>query len=134
MRAFNLATNSWLNPRFLEPGRRGADLDLTSQPVNDFVALLKQLHTVIDPTMGAWENTYLDRPGQVARGDVAMFERLPVQVQRSSKSAQGALGVTDSATYKQFRASYANMLRMLKKLYDSGVQIVAGTDAESGCI
>ena len=110
------------------------DLDLNSQPANDFVALLKQLHTVIDPTMGAWENTYLDRPGQVARGDVAMFERLPVQVQRSSKSAQGALGVTDSATYKQFRASYANMLRMLKKLYDSGVQIVAGTDAESGCI
>ena len=118
--------------RFIEPGKRGADLDLNSQQVNDFIALLKRHHTVVDPTMGAWEGTYLDRPGQVARIDAAMFDRLPVQAQRSSKSAVGALGATDPATDKQYRASYANMLRMLKKLYDSRVQIIAGTDARSG--
>jgi imidazolonepropionase-like amidohydrolase len=118
--------------RFIEPGKRGSDLDLNSQPVNDFIALLKQHHTVVDPTMGVWEGTYLDRPGQIAKIDAAMFDRLPVQAQRGSKSAGGALGATDPSTDKQYRASYANMVRMLKKLYDNGVQIVAGTDARSG--
>ena len=118
--------------RFIEPGKRGSDLDLNSQPVNDFIALLKQHHTVVDPTMGVWEGTYLDRPGQVAKIDAAMFDRLPVQAQRGSKSAGGALGATDPSTDKQYRASYANMVRMLKKLYDNGVQIVAGTDTRSG--
>lgn len=118
--------------RLTEPGKRGGDLDLNSQPVNDFIAFLKEHHTVVDPTMATWEDTYLDRPGQIAKSDAAMFDRLPVQVQRSSKTGGGALGVADSATDLQYRASYANMVRMVKKLHDSGIQIVAGTDMGSG--
>jgi imidazolonepropionase-like amidohydrolase len=118
--------------RFTEPGKRGGDLDLNSQPVNDFIAFLKEHHTVVDPTMATWEDTYLDRPGQIAKSDAAMFDRLPVQVQRSSKTGGGALGVADPATDRQYRASYANMVRMVKKLHDSGIQIVAGTDMGSG--
>ena len=118
--------------RFIEPGKRGAGLDLNSQPVNDFIALLKEHHTVVDPTMGAWEDTYVDRPGQIGKSDAAMFDRLPVQAQRGSKSGGGALDASDPATDKLYRDSYANMVRMLKKLYDSGIQIVAGTDDGSG--
>jgi imidazolonepropionase-like amidohydrolase len=118
--------------RFIEPGKRGGDLDLNSSRVNDFLAFLKQHHTVIDPTMAVWENTYLDRPGQIARADSAIFNRLPAQVQRSSRTAGGALPATDAATDQAYRGTYANMLRMLKKLYDNKIQIVAGTDAGSG--
>jgi cytosine/adenosine deaminase-related metal-dependent hydrolase len=118
--------------RFIEPGKRGADIDLNSQPVNDFIALLKQHHTVIDPTMGVWESTYLSRPGQVPALDAPMFDRLPVQVQRGIKTGGDALSASDPATDKQYRASYANMVRMVNKLYDNGIQIVAGTDAGSG--
>jgi imidazolonepropionase-like amidohydrolase len=82
--------------------------------------------------MGVWESTYLDRPGVAARIDAPLFDRLPVQVQRGSKLASDSLDATDPATDRLYRASYANMLRMLKKLYDSGIQIVAGTDAGSG--
>jgi len=117
--------------RFTEPGKRGASLDLNSQQVSDFLALLKQHHTVVDPTMGAWEGMYVDRPGSIAKGDEAMFDRLPLQLQRGSKMG-GGLPAGDPATDKLYRASYANMRRMLKKLYDSGIQIVAGTDAGSG--
>jgi len=99
--------------------------------VSDFLALLKQHHTVVDPTMGAWEGMYVDRPGSIAKGDEAMFDRLPLQLQRGSKMG-GGLPAGDPATDKLYRASYANMQRMLKKLYDSGIQIVAGTDAGSG--
>jgi len=118
--------------RFIEPGKRGGDLDLNSPQVNDFLAFLKQHHTVIDPTMATWESTYVDRPGQIARIDAAMFNRLPVQVQRGSRTGGSALPAPDVATDKAYRAAYANMLRMLKKLYDNKIQIVAGTDAGSG--
>ncbi len=118
--------------RFIEPGKRAADLDLNSQPVNDFIALLKQHHTVIDPTIGVWESTYVSRPGQIPALDAPMFDRLPVQVQRGIKTGGDALPAADAATDKQYRASYANMVRMVKKLYDNGIQIVAGTDAGSG--
>ena len=116
----------------IEPGKRGGDLDLNSPQVNDFLAFLKQHHTVIDPTMAVWENTYLDRPGQIARSDTAIFNRLPVQVQRASRAGGSALPAPDAATDKAYRATYANMLCMLKKLYDNKIQIVAGTDAGSG--
>jgi imidazolonepropionase-like amidohydrolase len=118
--------------RFTEPGKRGGDIDLNSQQVNDFIAFLKQHHTVVDPTMGVWESTYLDRPGQPGRVDAAIFDRLPVQIQRASRTAGGALDASDPATDKQYRAAYDNMVRMVKKLYDSGIQIVAGTDNSNG--
>lgn len=118
--------------RFIEPGKRGAGIDLHSQQVNDFIAFLKQHHTVIDPTMGIWESTYLSRPGQIPAVDAPMFDRLPTQVQRAIKAGGEALPASDPQTDQQYRASYANMVRMLKKLYDSGIQIVAGTDQESG--
>jgi imidazolonepropionase-like amidohydrolase len=102
--------------------------------VNDFIALLKAHHTVIDPTMAIWEATFVDRPGRIAAGDHVMFDRLPVQAQRGSKTAGNALDATDPATDKLYQASYANMVRMVKKLYDSGVQLVAGTDQGDGYV
>ena len=118
--------------RFIEPGKRGAGLDLNSQPVNEFIALLKQHHTVVDPTMAIWEAAYVDRPGEVAKMDEWIFDRLPVQAQRRAKSGGEALAIPGSETDKLYRASYANMVRMVTKLYDSGVQVVAGTDLGSG--
>ncbi len=118
--------------RFIEPGKRAAGIDLNSAQVNDFIALLKQHHTVIDPTMTIWEATYVDRPGNVSEEDAYMFDRLPLQVQRGAKSAGEALPTPDSATDQLYRASYANFVRMVKKLYDSGITIVAGTDLGKG--
>ena len=118
--------------RFTEPGKRAAGLDLNSEQVNQFIALLKQHHTVIDPTMTIWEVTYTDRPGKIGREDEYMFDRLPLQVQRNSKAAGQALPAPDAATDQLYRASYANFVRMLKKLYDNRITIVAGTDLPLG--
>jgi hypothetical protein len=121
------------NPdRFIVPGRRSAELDLNSGRVNQFVAFLKQHKTVIDPTMAIFEETYLGRPGKVGPMDAPLFDRLPVQIQRGIKTGGGALPVKDDETDQLYRASWANMVRMLKKMYDGGVQIVAGTDQQSG--
>ena len=61
-----------------------------------------------------------------------MFDRLPLQVQRGAKAAGEALPTPDAATDKLYRASYANMVNMLKKLYDNGITVVAGTDLLKG--
>ncbi|HEY4931102.1 MAG TPA: amidohydrolase family protein [Terriglobales bacterium] len=118
--------------RFIEPGKRAAALDLNSPQVNQFIALLKEHHTVIDPTMTIWEATYTDRPGKIARQDAFIYDRLPLQAQRGSKTAGEALPTPDTATDQIYRASYANFVRMVKKLYDNGITVVAGTDLNNG--
>src|SRR5581483_6840513 len=112
--------------RFIEPGKRAAGIDLNSAQVNQFIALLKEHHTVIDPTMTVWEATYVDRPGNPSHEDAYMFNRLPLQAQRGSRLAGEALPTPDTATDQLYRASYANMVRMVKKLYDNNITIVAG--------
>ncbi len=118
--------------RFIEPGKRAAGIDLNSAQVNQFIDLLKQHHTVIDPTMTVWEATYTDRPGQPSHEDAYMFERLPLQAQRNSKLAGEALPMPDATTAQLYKASYENMVRMVKKLYDNNITVVAGTDLGSG--
>lgn len=118
--------------RFTEPGKRAAGLDLNSPQVNQFVVFLKEHHTVIDPTMAIWEATYTDRPGKIPMIDAYMFDRLPLQIQRGLKTAGQALPVPDAATDRLYRASYGKFVGMLKKLYDNGIPIVAGTDQGSG--
>jgi len=118
--------------RFVEPGKRAANLDLNSPQVSQFIALLQEHHTVLDPTMAIWEATYNDRPGKIPMIDTYMFDRLPLQIQRSLKTAGQALPVADTATDQLYRASYTNFVHMLKKLYDDGITIVAGTDQGSG--
>ena len=118
--------------RFIEPGKRAAGIDLNSAQVNQFIALLKEHHTVIDPTMTIWEATFVDRPGKIARQDAFIYDRLPLQVQRGSKTAGEALPTPDAATDQLYRASYENFVRMVKKLYDNGITVVAGTDLGNG--
>lgn len=118
--------------RFTEPGKRAAGIDLNSAQVSQFIDLLKQHRTVIDPTMTIWEGTYVDRRGNVSHEDAYMYDRLPLQAQRSSKLAGEALPIPDAATDKLYRDSYANMVRMVKKLYDNKITVVAGTDLGMG--
>ena len=60
-----------------------------------------------------------------------MFDRLPLQVQRASRSASQALPASDAETDRLYRASYANFVKMVKELYDNGITIVAGDQGSS---
>jgi imidazolonepropionase-like amidohydrolase len=116
--------------RFIEPGMRAAGIDLKSEPVQAFIRLLHEKNVVVDPTMTAWEGTYLDRPGVVGPTFAKVADRLPAQVQRSLR-AGGGLPIT-AENDGRYRESYANMTRMVKELFDGGVQLVAGTDNFAG--
>src|SRR5260370_527030 len=89
--------------RFIEPGERGADLGPDSPRVNTLIAFVLDRPTVVEPTMGVWEATYTDRPGTVPKIEAAMFDRLPVQVQRGILAGGPALPVPDGAADQQER-------------------------------
>ena len=40
-------------------------MPLDGQPMQEFIALLRDRHTVIDPTLMTFEGMFLDRPGRM---------------------------------------------------------------------
>ena len=114
--------------RFTVAGENGAMLDLNSPRVLDFIRLLREHGTVVDPTMVVFENLFTDRPGRVSASWEPVVSRLPAQIQRQTKTG----GLPTDTKDQIYKDSFAVMLRMLKRLYDSGIPLVAGTDRVEG--
>jgi hypothetical protein len=114
--------------RFTLVGDKAASFDLGSAPVRDFIQLLLDKHTVIDPTAGAFEDLLVAEQGKVAPGLEPTVARLPVQTQRGYLT--GGLPRGDKGPL--YKASYDQMLAMIKLLVDRKVPVVAGTDALAG--
>jgi hypothetical protein len=115
--------------RFTAVARYGAQLDLGSDSVRAFLRLLKEHGTVVDPTLATFEGMFTANPGEMSDGDARMAARLPAQLARGLRG--GGLPATPEQR-ERYRAAYANMLRMVKALYDNGIPIVAGTDCSAG--
>jgi imidazolonepropionase-like amidohydrolase len=115
--------------RFTEPAKRGADLDLSSPAVREFIRLLIERHVAIDPTLGVFESFFLDRPGVMAVGMAAVADRLPVQVRRGFLS--GGLPVPPGMDGR-YRASFAKALALVREIYAAGIPVEAGTDGPPG--
>jgi imidazolonepropionase-like amidohydrolase len=115
--------------RFSGPAALGADLDLESDSVQAFVALLKEHGTVLDPTLNAFENLFTARAGEVDPVLAAVATRLPATVQRGLRG--GGLPVPDGMDAR-YRASFQAFLRMIAMMHRAGIPIVAGTDALPG--
>lgn len=115
--------------RFIEPGKHALDLDLTSDSVRSFIQLLADRHIVVDPTLATFEGLFTTRPGEMAEGDTRIAVQLPSQVRRALLG--GGLPA-DEALVQRYRASYRQMLALVKTMHDAGVQLVAGTDCLAG--
>jgi hypothetical protein len=114
--------------RFTLVGDKAADFDLKSKPVVDFIAMLKQKKTVIDPTLDAFEDLFLGKQGQILPGLEPMVARLPVQVQRSFLEG----GLPHEGKEELYNRSYDKLLAMVKALADAKVTVVVGTDTLAG--
>lgn len=115
--------------RFTAVGSDAAMLDFSSPRVRSFFELLRAQHTVIDPTVGAFEDMFLARPGQVSVGLGMVADRFPAQVRR--RLYGGGLPVPPGMD-QRYRDSYAAMIRMVGELFRAGIPIVAGTDGMAG--
>jgi alpha-D-ribose 1-methylphosphonate 5-triphosphate diphosphatase PhnM len=115
--------------RFYLPAQKTADLNFDGQPVQDFIALLRDKHTVIDPTLATFD--FLNqRDGELAAVYAPVAAHLPINIQRSMRSR--GLDIPDAATARLYHKSYAKMVEFVGRLYRAGVPIVAGTDALPG--
>ena len=115
--------------RFTAVAENAAGLDLNSERVQAFIRLLRERHTVLDPTVTVFEEMFMSRPGVMQPGLAPVADRLPAQVRRGGLT--GGLPVPEGKD-QRYRDSYQALLRMLKQLYDAGIPIVAGTDSLAG--
>ncbi len=111
--------------RFIKVGERAKDIDVNSAEVRRFVKLLKEKNIVVDPTAAIFEGMFTNEPGKLAAGYEAILPMFPAEFKRGLY--RGGLP-TMKGHEVQYKASYANMLKMLKLLYSDGVTFVPGTD------
>jgi hypothetical protein len=114
--------------RFTVVGENAAAFDLGSAPARDFYALLREHHTVVDPTLAIEELVFTVSKGKLPPGLEPLISRLPVQVQR----AIGSIGLDFGGKEELYRRSFAKMVQSIKSLRDEGITVVAGTDAIAG--
>jgi len=126
---FPKVTETRNRDRFIKVAEHAREFTPDKPEVRDFIAFLKQHHTVLDPTVSIFEALFCGDPAVVTPGLGDIVPRFPSQIRRSMLS--GALEVPkgkEAAYHEAFPA----MLRLLKALYDAGITIIPGTDALAG--
>jgi imidazolonepropionase-like amidohydrolase len=108
-----------------------AEIDLNSEPVREFVRLLKEHHTVSDPTLTSFEDLFTGRPDGVRPSVAAVADRLPFQMQRTMLG--GSLPIPPGQE-QRYRDSFNACLALVRLLHDAGITIVAGTDSYPGVV
>ncbi len=115
--------------RFSAVAERAGSIDPNGAKEREFIALLQERHTVVDPTVGVFEGMFEARPDQVAPGLQPIAGRLPTQVRRSLLG--GGL-VIPKEKAAQYAAATDALLRFLLGLHKAGVPMVPGTDGFAG--
>ena len=115
--------------RLTDPADHAKDLDLNSAEVKRFVALLQAHHTVVDPTLVAFEDDMVGDPRDPSAELAADISRLPPQVARG---ARGGGGGGDAEQRKVHAESYQRFIDFTGLLHRSGIRIVGGTDGVAG--
>jgi hypothetical protein len=104
-------------------------LDLSSQPVLDLVALMKEHGTVLDTTLTAFEGSFTQLQGEINPSYAAAADHVPGAVRRGWLENSMNVTAQNVATY---RASYDKMVKFVGQLYRAGVPLEAGTDSIAG--
>jgi hypothetical protein len=115
--------------RFIKVAERALEFTPDKPQVREFITFLKQHHTVLDPTMVAFEGLFCGDPTAITPGLETIIPRFPPQIRRGMRS--GALEVPPEKK-DAYHESFPAMLRLLKALHDAGVTIIPGTDALAG--
>jgi len=110
--------------RFTLYGDEAGNLDLASDEVEDFIALLKENNVVIDATAAIFETMLVHLPGDPDPTFAAVAEHLPPAISRSLYNPEFDI----RETVETWGRSNVNQGLMLKKLHDNGIQLVPGSD------
>lgn len=116
--------------RFTAVGERGGALDLASRPVKQFISLLRDRGTVVDPTVGVFEWMFATPAGAEPPFLKLARERIPAMTIRTSTSNR--IVEIDPRQAQRYDQAYRKMLAFVGALHRGGVRIVAGTDGIAG--
>ena len=117
--------------RFTALGGRLGSLDLQSEHVRRFIALMQARGIALDPTVAIFQQILLSRPGAVAPNDAGWLAHMPAGFQRQRMRGQVDMKPSQELAYL---ASWQKLLAALKLLDDSGIRLVPGTDNAPGFI
>ena len=104
-------------------------LKLDSPEFAAFVALLRQHHTVLDPTVSVLQDLFSGAPGACAHSLCPIIDRFPPVTRRRLLSGAVAVPPGKEAAYAQ---ALPSLLKLLKTLYDDGITLMPGTDGFAG--
>jgi hypothetical protein len=110
--------------RFTLYGDEAGNLDLESDEVQDFFALLKENDVTIDPTAAIFDTSLRHVSGTPDPTFAAVIDHLPPSVARSRYNVQMNKRGQDAAWLRSAEKQAA----MIKSLHDYGIQIVPGSD------
>ena len=106
--------------------RRLPGLDLDSEPVQATIGTMAENGVAIDPTYAIHEALLLSRNGEVSPGVVDYIDHMPVDTQRSARSARADIATReDDANY---RGAFDQITETLRMMREAGIFIVPGTD------
>jgi hypothetical protein len=114
--------------RFTATAAHARDIDLSSPEVRDFIALLKQKGTVVDPTLVVFEDMFTGWRGELSKATAPWVDNLPAAATRGARAGGRAATPEERA---KFTESFTRMQQMLKAMHDAGIPIVAGTDSSA---
>lgn len=114
--------------RFTLVGDRAAEIALDGKPMLEFFELLRQNKTVLDPTLGAFEDMFIGVPGKVTPGVEDAVARLPVLLRR--QAILGGLPM-DAAKRVTYAKAWDQILAMVKALWAAKLHLVLGTDSSA---
>ncbi len=117
--------------RFTGVAEHLPDVDLGSAEVREFLDLLRQKKTVVDPTLSTFEGMFLGRTNDPSLDYAAILHRLPATWQRGIASGTGGLDVPKGQSMR-YRVAYQKLIDLTGMLHRSGVTLVAGTDGTAG--
>ena len=115
--------------RFIKVAEHAREFTTDKPEVREFIGFLNQRHTVLDPTMDAFEGLFCDNPTVVMPGLEDIAPRFPPQVRRQLLSGALEVPKDKEAVYHE---AFPAMLRLLKALHDAGITIIPGTDNLAG--
>ena len=108
------------------PARLFKDVDLDAEPMNNFIASLARTKTAVDPTIVIFEGMLTQDGGTPAPAYAPYMGIISPVLDRTFKA--GGYPLVEGYTRDDYRKSYANMVKLVGKLHQAGVPIVAGTD------
>jgi hypothetical protein len=111
--------------RFTLYGDKAGELDLDGPEVQAFIDLLKENEVVVDPTAAIFDTMLRHMPGEPDPTFASIIDHLPNAIRRPMYNPEMD---NAAASVEAWGKSAVAQAAMLLKLYESGIQLVPGSD------